>query len=138
MMTAGLFDEVVKAIHNIPEDGLKKSLIRSLEQSVKLDAGNDPPQPKSPRQLSERYGIDIDVLHQYQIVLTKDDAIEFLKSLGLKVREPKFKRKYTASTYSNYFDRPVSKKGERALVFTYAEILHWFGLKTDLTIPNHT
>ena len=127
--------DTAKRILRLPTRDLKRAFTHALLGSIAMDPSHDPPRPLSPEDIANRHAVDVETQVEYGISLTKDLAVEFLRSYGMTMSRYKFRRYYTADRYMQFFERKVSRIGYKAMVFTYAEILHWVGYGPQLSLP---
>ena len=84
--------------------------------------------------------MDLDTLNQYKVILSKREACEVLRQLGIFNLGDKFLNRYIDDgAYQNAFRRNVSKcrgRGNGKLVFTYAEIIYFYSKILNKLIPN--
>lgn len=114
---------------------LQHICINALKASITLDLESLPPSPASPEQISEEFGINLRLMHQLGICITKRDVYDFLNSLGIPSSRYRISRKITRHAYESFFDRNISCIGKKPCVFTYAEVLHFEEIKIQLELP---
>jgi tetratricopeptide (TPR) repeat protein len=129
-----ILDEVASRILALPEIELQRQCARALEASIRLDIEHDPPRPTSPSQIATDIGVPISLQRRLGICLRKEDAFEFLNRLRVAPQR-NFFRRLTNSTYAKFFGRRVSGDGGKPYVFTYAEILHFEKIETQIQLP---
>jgi hypothetical protein len=130
-----LFATVEANILSLPVLSFQKICIEALQESIRLDIEHDPPQPSSPSEIADEFGVSIKIQRQLGICLTKTDAFDFLERLGVRPQKSSFNRQLTKGTYEKFFHRVSSSDGGKPFVFTYAEILHFEGIETLLELP---
>ncbi len=130
-----LFSTVEANIVALPLPNFQKTCVQALQASILLDIEHDPPQPSSPSQIADEFGVAIRIQRQLGICLTKNDAFDFLARLGVRPQKSSFNRQLTKGTYERFFNRDISSDGGKPYVFTYAEILHFEGIEPLLELP---
>lgn len=120
-MARDILAEAAQKINELPEEQ-RPAFAQALHASLKFDRAN-PQASASPKQLEAEFGIPIEALVEQGVCLVKEDAYHFLQTAGRGMAIAKLRRKFSADYYRSVMERKVSKKGMRALVFTYAEVL---------------
>lgn len=120
-MPKNVLTAAAEKINALPEEQ-RPAFARALHASLRCDRENPKATP-SPKQLEAEFGIPIEALVERGICLQKEDAYHFLQYAGRGIAIAKLRRKFSADYYRSVLGRKVSKKGMRALVFTYGEIL---------------
>ncbi len=131
----GLFSNVEADILDLPVPNFQKTCVQALQASILLDIEHDPPQPSSPSEIADEFGVAIRIQRQLGICLTKNEAFDFLERLGVRPQKSSFNRQLTKGTYERFFNRDISSDGGKPYVFTYAEILHFEGIEPLLELP---
>ncbi len=120
-MPKNVLEAAAAKINELPEEQ-RAAFARALHASLQLDRENLRATP-SPKQLEAEFGIPIEALVERGICLEKEGAYQFLQYAGRGIAIAKLRRKFSADYYRSVLGRKVSKKGLRALVFTYGEVL---------------
>ena len=126
---------VLDKILEIPEDGLRGDYARALWDSIQMDKERTPPKPRSPQQIAEFHGVNIEDQVEYGVSVTKKGAVEFLTLYGKRMRRERFYKRVTAESYKSHFGRRVSRLGQKAIVLTYAEVQHITGYGSQMPFP---
>lgn len=117
---------VASSILETSDPNLRERLIKALNLSYSLDESQPSSGLASPKMIDEVIGLGIEIQKQYRIALTKETALEFLKSSGLPVKEGKrFNTALSKGNYKKEFCRRLSSTSNRPKVhlYTYTEIL---------------
>lgn len=121
LMAKDVLAEAAQKINELPEEQ-RPVFAKALKASLQFDRAN-PQASASPKQIEAESGIPIETLVEKGICLEKEDAYHFLQTAGRGMAIAKLRRKFSADYYRSVMERKVSKKGMRALVFTYSEVL---------------
>jgi hypothetical protein len=95
-------------------------------------------------QIAERFSdkLDLNLLNQYKIVLSKSEGCELLRALGVKGLSDKnnfLNRHIDSSSYNKIFKKPISKysgRGYAKVVLTYAEVIYFYTEILGRMIPD--
>lgn len=115
---------VESALDKLRAEEQRVNFAKALYMSIKLDLKGAPPQPCGPRQIQQETKFSIEEQRGNGIILTKEDAYDFLVGFGMtSLSKFSFKKKHQGKTLGNLFGRQVSKSNNN-IVCTYAEWLH--------------
>jgi hypothetical protein len=95
-----------------------------LSTRVPLEAqGNSGPHPVSATDIQERMGIPLGAQKRYRICLTKREAFDYLRELGVALPDKleTFAKNFGKPRYRSLFGRDAPTLGRKQLIFTYAE-----------------
>lgn len=120
--------QAVEKIRGIHDLSLKKSYANALKDSLTFDTSPNPhPNPLSPDQISEKYGISNDDQEEFMIVLKKRNIKDFVYQYGKKLKVRELNNNFKSEAYQSKFHRDVSRMGQNTsrspMIYTYAEIL---------------
>jgi DNA mismatch repair ATPase MutL len=119
-----------------PDDAGETSDSASEEQD---DANGEesPPNVLNPKEIAEKYGVTIDDLDAFRIVIRRKPIREFVRTqYGRKVKQSEVTRLLKVESYESFFQKPISRCGagtkQNATVYSYAEVLQRLGYKEQL------
>jgi len=112
---------LVGRIENNEPASVRGRLLKALRAS--LGIGLSIEEPRSPLQICEELDLNLGQLAENRIILTKDEAVHFLRLLGYVSSEGLLKKKFLKQgRYVERFGRDLAVLGT-ANVYTYAELL---------------
>jgi len=143
-------------ISRVVDEKIQKKLANALAMSAKVSKESRKSMPdtdkawknQSPRTIMDDWDLNDTMLTDYKIILSKKEAICFLKSKALSLKYSSFKEMASKKKYIKTFDEGVIKKkvkekdAKRILeklkgkhFYTYAEILILANHSCTLEIP---
>lgn len=131
-----LLSDAAEKILSVPMSADQSRFVKALSRSLRQDFGNyDDPNIVSPMDLREMYGIPLEVMLNFHIIVDRKNAHELLADFGFEVSIATLSKKYfTGHRYEHIFRRCASKVGNK-YVYTYAEVMHLVEFSFDLRIP---
>ena len=119
-----------------------KALCNALRLSLRPIDSQNPSQSLSVKDIASQCNLSIDTLNDYQVVLSKKEGCQLIKSLGVgkgSWSDKLLKNYLTEETYHPRFDRTLARLGSSKFILTYAEIYYFFtqyiGAKTASPLP---
>jgi hypothetical protein len=108
--------------------------VRILSSALRISTTKiiDPSNSQGPQYIVEKFSdkLDLSLLNQYQVILTKSEGCQLLRALGVLGISDKLLNRYIDNTnYNKYFNRDVSRcsgRGNAKLVLTYGEIIYFY------------
>ena len=122
----------------IRDDRLRRTYAKALRESMMLDLNNlARPRVASPRELLDKYGINLDQQRHYGISLTKRDSLRYLsKDCGMMgLKQGRINREITRDRYKRRFGKNPSTLNNKTLLFSCAEIQHLVKHEFQLARP---
>jgi hypothetical protein len=111
-----------------------ESYVQAMYMSVKLNKRSTSPPPCSPFDIEKECGFNLKAQKNYDIIISKDEAIRFLEDFGVRITQTTFKKTYTADKIAEKLGRPVAKIGISPHC-TYAEWLHLENFPFEPQLP---
>ncbi|MBW4473978.1 MAG: hypothetical protein KME45_26930 [Stenomitos rutilans HA7619-LM2] len=119
----------------MPTDEAKRNYAKAMMMAVNLGDMREA-SPCHPEQIYKECRFNASAQREYKIVLSKDDAVDFLKSFcATDISETGFKRTHTRATYEQKFSRISWKAGRRSMLCTYAEWLYMHDYLFEPRLP---
>lgn len=127
--------EVERVLGGLATDALRENYAKAMVMSANLgDLGLA--SPCHPQQIYQVCRFNEKMQRSYNIVLSKDDALEFLREFCFQeISDTSFKRAHTRATYEELFKRPCLKSGRRSMLCTYAEWLYMHDYRFEPRLP---
>ncbi|MBT9310891.1 hypothetical protein [Leptothoe kymatousa] len=128
---------IESVFHGLPTDELKQNFAVAMVMSANLGS-LELARPCHPEQIYKRCRLKLDIQRSYGIILSKDDALEFLTDFcAVDISETSFKRLHTRKTYFEKFNRECLKVGKRRMLCTYAEWLYLHDHTFEPELPRY-
>ncbi|HAA14229.1 MAG TPA: hypothetical protein DCE41_22065 [Cytophagales bacterium] len=140
MDNTSFIEKATKQITNL-DPNISFRYVQALKDSLSIDLEwqeGSAPKCSNGRELAERYGIGIDSLTRYGVLLDMNNSVDFLATMGVNLTMPQFRGKYNKNHLKEFFDKEIVTslpRGKGRLVFTYAQLLHLTETLVKLKIP---
>ncbi len=136
-----LLDKAVGHINGMADPKAKRRYAEALAASLRFDeSGHNPPQMKSPQGIENDFGIEVDELLDFNIVLKRKQIKDFARNYGKVLKASKVTMLFKVEAYEKYFQRPISRIGAKtkqsATVYAYAEVLQRCGVESQIALPD--
>ncbi len=134
----------VESILGLYQRNPNSSSARALASALKVSITKieDPLTSKGAQQIVKRFSnkLDLNILNQYKIILSKSESCELLRALGVHGLSNSYLNRYIDNTtYSKIFNKSVAKysgRGNAKIVLTYAEIIYFYTEVMGRKIPD--
>lgn len=108
--------------------------------SASANGEETPPNLPNPREIAERYGVSVDDLDSFHIVIRRKPIPDFVRTYcGRKVKKSEVTRVLKVEKYEEFFKKPISRCGkgtkQNATVYSYAEVLQRLGFTDQIKPP---
>jgi hypothetical protein len=133
---------ILERLEGKPTSRTARVLAAALRLSIAEISDSDPSNSMSAGDLARMFApkVDLALLNQFKIVLSKVEGCEMLRMLGVPEISDRFLNRYIDETkYHSYFKRDVPKrkgKGKGKIILTYAEIIYVYTKYLNKTIPD--
>ena len=126
---------VERVLGGLATDDLRQNYAKAMVMSANL-GDLSLISPCHPQQIYKDCRFNSSMQRSYDIVLSKDDALEFLADFCFQeISDTSFKRAHTRTTYEEKFNRPCFKAGRRSMLCTYAEWLYMHDYLFEPQLP---